>query len=52
MVGEVCGDLHHAAGVARGQTPRPLQEKATRRSAAHASQRMRAKPWARMPQRR
>jgi hypothetical protein len=35
-----------------GQTPRPLQEKATRRSAAHASQRMRAKPWARMPQRR
>ena len=35
-----------------GQTPRPLQEKATRRSAAQASQRMRAKPWARMPQRR
>jgi hypothetical protein len=35
-----------------GQTPRPLQEKATRRSAAQSSHRIRAKPWARMPQRR
>jgi hypothetical protein len=33
-----------------GQTPRPLQEKATRGSAAQSSHRMRAKPWARMPQ--
>ena len=35
-----------------GQTPQPLQEKATRRSVEQASQRMQAQPWARMPQRR
>jgi hypothetical protein len=36
----------------QGQAPGPLQENATRRSAAHASQRMRANLWASMPQRR
>jgi len=35
-----------------GQAPRPVQEKATRRSVAQPSQRRRAKPWPRMPQRR
>jgi hypothetical protein len=63
---QVGGDLNHSAGAPtprnasisrgprlhEGQTPRPLQEKATRRSAAQSSHRMRAKPWARMPQRR
>lgn len=29
-----------------GQTPRPLQEKATRKSSPQSSQRTRAKPWA------
>ena len=32
-----------------GQTARPLQEKAIRKSWPQASQRARAKPWARMP---
>jgi hypothetical protein len=32
-----------------GQTPRPLQEKATKKSSPQSSQRTRAKPWARMP---
>jgi hypothetical protein len=32
-----------------GQTPRPLQEKATKKSAPQLSQRTRAKPWARVP---
>jgi hypothetical protein len=36
VIGEVGGHLHHAPGVAGGAEPRPLQENATRRSAAHA----------------
>ena len=32
-----------------GQTPRPLQEKATRKSCPQSSHRARAKPWAKMP---
>ena len=32
-----------------GQSPRPLQEKAIRRSCPHSPHRARAKPWARMP---
>ena len=35
-----------------GQTPRPLQENARSRSCPQSVQRTRAKPWARMPQRR
>ena len=32
-----------------GQTPRPLQKKATRKSSPQSSHRPRAKPWAKMP---
>ena len=32
-----------------GYTPRPLQEKVTRKSCPHSSQRARAKPWEKMP---
>lgn len=42
----------HPAGVTDGHTPRPLQEKAISRSLPQSSQRARAKPCARMPQRR
>lgn len=35
-----------------GQTPRPLQEKATRKSCSQSAQRARAKPCAKMPQSR
>jgi hypothetical protein len=32
-----------------GQTPRPLQKKATKKSCPQSSLRARAKPWAKMP---
>ena len=41
-----------AAGRTGGQKPRPLYEKATRRSCPHAAHRNRAKPLARHPHRR
>ena len=51
VVGEVGGHLHHAAGVAGGADAAALAGEGDG-ALGGALQRMRAKPWARMPQRR
>jgi hypothetical protein len=52
VVGQVGGHLHHAAGVAGGADAAALAGEGDEALGGAASQRMRAKPWARMPQRR
>jgi len=50
-IGQMGGDLGHAACVARG-APRPLQLNARSRSCPQESHRIRANPLARIPHRR
>ena len=52
VIGEMRRGLHHARALQAGHTPRPLQEKAIRKSCPHCPHRARAKPRARMPQSR
>jgi hypothetical protein len=52
VIDQMRRSLGHAAAAAPGQKPRPLHEKATRRSCPHAAHRKRAKPAARHPHRR